>query len=223
MTPLRRAIRALFLTVSTVLVVVGFAAVWLLLPSPRVDTSLGIDPLNTALDRIGVTELDFQTLVVGASRETSAPPERVWALWSDPANWPRWSDGLHSSVVLSAGWSVGGTISEDIDLGFPLGTERWVQRIWHAIPGREVAWEGDCSGMRTSHVWLFEALPNGGTRVTCVGVLQGAWVAVLKPLVAASWQRRYADGLDRLLQLASPVVPPPAVVTPAPTPVPLGG
>lgn len=219
MPPLRKALRATLFAVSTVLITVGFIAIWLLLPSPRLDTSLSLDPLATALERVGAEELDFQTLVVGASRVTSASPERVWAAWSDTAQWPRWSEELHRSATIRGGWTVGATLEETVDLGFPLGEETWHQRVWRAIPQREVAWEGDCSGMRSTHVWHFEPLPNGGTRITCVGVLQGNWVAVLKPLVAASWQRLYADGLDRfVLQFDAPSTLPP----PPPPPVDLG-
>lgn len=30
----------------------------------------------------------------GASRTTTAPPERVWSVWSDTANWTRWNSGI---------------------------------------------------------------------------------------------------------------------------------
>jgi uncharacterized protein YndB with AHSA1/START domain len=32
----------------------------------------------------------------GKSRLTSASPERVWAVWSDPNNWTRWNSGIAS-------------------------------------------------------------------------------------------------------------------------------
>lgn len=30
----------------------------------------------------------------GKSRTTAAPPERVWSVWSDTANWTRWNSGI---------------------------------------------------------------------------------------------------------------------------------
>ena len=35
----------------------------------------------------------------GRSRSTTASPGRVWALWSDPANWSRWNTGIKSSHI----------------------------------------------------------------------------------------------------------------------------
>jgi len=32
----------------------------------------------------------------GVSRATTAPPERVWRVWSDPSNWSRWNSGIRS-------------------------------------------------------------------------------------------------------------------------------
>jgi uncharacterized protein YndB with AHSA1/START domain len=35
----------------------------------------------------------------GGRRSTTASPERVWALWSDPDNWNRWNTGIRSSQI----------------------------------------------------------------------------------------------------------------------------
>lgn len=35
----------------------------------------------------------------GASRATSAPPQRVWAVWSDPNNWSTWNSGIRNAQV----------------------------------------------------------------------------------------------------------------------------
>ncbi|HMD02082.1 MAG TPA: SRPBCC family protein [Candidatus Baltobacteraceae bacterium] len=32
----------------------------------------------------------------GKSRSTTASPERVWAVWSDPNNWSRWNSGIRA-------------------------------------------------------------------------------------------------------------------------------
>jgi uncharacterized protein YndB with AHSA1/START domain len=35
----------------------------------------------------------------GTSRTTTASPERVWSLWSDPNNWSRWNSGIRSATI----------------------------------------------------------------------------------------------------------------------------
>ncbi|HEV3154006.1 MAG TPA: SRPBCC family protein [Candidatus Baltobacteraceae bacterium] len=35
----------------------------------------------------------------GFSRKTAAPPDRVWALWSDPSNWSTWNSGIQSAEL----------------------------------------------------------------------------------------------------------------------------
>ncbi|HEX3458787.1 MAG TPA: SRPBCC family protein [Candidatus Baltobacteraceae bacterium] len=35
----------------------------------------------------------------GASRSTTASPERVWSVWSDPNNWSRWNSGIKAAQV----------------------------------------------------------------------------------------------------------------------------
>ena len=35
----------------------------------------------------------------GASRSTTASPERVWRVWSDPNNWSRWNSGIKAAQV----------------------------------------------------------------------------------------------------------------------------
>jgi uncharacterized protein YndB with AHSA1/START domain len=35
----------------------------------------------------------------GVSRSTTASPEKVWRVWSDPNNWNRWNSGISSAQV----------------------------------------------------------------------------------------------------------------------------
>jgi uncharacterized protein YndB with AHSA1/START domain len=35
----------------------------------------------------------------GVSRKTTASPEKVWSIWSDPNNWTRWNSGIQSAQV----------------------------------------------------------------------------------------------------------------------------
>jgi uncharacterized protein YndB with AHSA1/START domain len=35
----------------------------------------------------------------GVSRSTTAPPEVVWSIWSDPNNWSQWNSGIRNAHV----------------------------------------------------------------------------------------------------------------------------
>ncbi|HEY6327528.1 MAG TPA: SRPBCC family protein [Candidatus Cybelea sp.] len=35
----------------------------------------------------------------GVSRSTTAAPDKVWSIWSDPNNWSRWNSGIRSAAV----------------------------------------------------------------------------------------------------------------------------
>jgi len=35
----------------------------------------------------------------GTSRSTTASPERVWSVWSDPNNWSRWNSGIRAAQL----------------------------------------------------------------------------------------------------------------------------
>jgi uncharacterized protein YndB with AHSA1/START domain len=33
----------------------------------------------------------------GVSRSTTAAPDKVWSIWSEPSNWSRWNSGIESA------------------------------------------------------------------------------------------------------------------------------
>jgi uncharacterized protein YndB with AHSA1/START domain len=35
----------------------------------------------------------------GISRSTTASPQKVWSIWSDPSNWSKWNSGIKSAEV----------------------------------------------------------------------------------------------------------------------------
>ena len=52
----------------------------------------------------------------GKSRLTTASPERVWSVWSDPDNWSRWNTGIKACAMngpLASGATAKMTTSRD--------------------------------------------------------------------------------------------------------------
>jgi hypothetical protein len=153
---------------------------------------------------IGVGEPSWQTLVIYASRDVELPRDQVYETWSKLESWPSWS----RSLVLQAhwldlpGWRAGARFEQTLDLGFPLNHLHSVETVAAATPGQLVSWSNDQNGVRTNHIWSFEDLPGGGTRIIDCEIFQGAVAGFVRPLVEKDWQQRFEDSVSGLVSLA---------------------
>jgi hypothetical protein len=105
--------------------------------------------------------------------------------------------------VGEAGWGERAKFEQDLNLGFPLGTITAQEKIDAIVPGESLMWCKDENGVKSCHVWRFEALSNGRTRVTNVEVFHGAAMGLVKPLVASNWQKLFEASVEGLIQQVS--------------------
>lgn len=170
------------------------------------DTMAGKDKelptVERALRQIGLEQADWQTIVVAASQETPVPPAQVWQTWAKLEDWNQWSP-LHTSTAWTNGtdWQVGAQFEQGLDLG-PAGKMVSHETIREVTPGESVLWSKDENGVASAHIWMFEALPDGGTRITNVEVFHGTLMGLLKPLLASDWQKKFEESVNHLVARA---------------------
>jgi hypothetical protein len=156
------------------------------------------------LQRVGQDRAGWDTLVVAGAADTTVPAEVVWARWTDLERWPAWSP-LHRSVTRAdrAELAAGATFDQRLSLGFPIGTTSQHVTIDLLEPARRASWSGDGNGIKSCHLWSFTPSPGGGTHVSNVEVFTGATIAMLRPLVARRWNRRFQAAVDGLIRSAA--------------------
>jgi hypothetical protein len=156
------------------------------------------------LEQIGVATPSWKTLVTAAGAVADQPTDRLWATWSDLPRWPEWSKPLHSAARWTHGESFvpGAQFEQVIHLGFPLGRTVAPETVKLAEAGRLACWVKDTNGVRSCHLWQFEPLPDGRTRVSNVEVFHGVPIGLIKPLVKARWRRLFQASVDNLIAVA---------------------
>jgi hypothetical protein len=140
--------------------------------------------------------------VVSGAADTTLPTEKLWAIWSDLEHWPDWSP-LHKSVTRdseSATLAIGASFTQQIGLGFPIGTTTELVTISLLEPARHAAWEGRANRVCNCHLWSFTPLPEGGTHVSNVEAFTGFPVALLRPMVRHRWNDAFQAAVDGLIR-----------------------
>jgi uncharacterized membrane protein len=198
---LRRALRALLLLVLVALAVYLFVGS---AQDPLAGKEASLPDIEMALERVGVATPDWRTAVVAATREVDLPPDELWRTWTELEAWPEWSRPLHVSTrwLGDTRWQAGSWFEQKLALGFPVGTLKLETRIGAVVPGESAMWWKVSKGMRACHLWRFEALPGGRTRIHNVEVFHGVPIAVVRPLVANRWQRYFEASVDGLVARA---------------------
>ncbi len=161
-----------------------------------------MDPLATALEKIGFEKPTWKTVIAAASQEVDLPATPLWETWSQLENWARWSKPLHAATrwLGKPGWEVGATFEQDLNLGFPLGKTTSAETVGAAVPGESVMWWKDAKGVKSCHMWQFETLGDSRTRITNVEVFHGTAMGLVKPLVAGKWQHLFEQSVAGLIQ-----------------------
>jgi hypothetical protein len=152
------------------------------------------------LTRAGQAAVDRRTLVVAGSGTSPASAAELWAVWCDLERWPAWSP-IHRSVTVvdATSLSVGGSFDQELGLGFPVGVQRERATFDEFEPHVRASWSGDKNGVRSCHVWRFEPVSGGGTRIHNVEVFVGTTIGLVKPLVGKRWNRLFQSPVDGLI------------------------
>jgi uncharacterized protein YndB with AHSA1/START domain len=130
-----------------------------------------------------------------ARRTTTARPDTVWRIWSDPSTWPGWNPGV-SAASLDGPMRVGATGS--------MTTSRGKQRmaVVAVEPGRSFTLE--MPGLPTT-TFEFECRVGGDGEATTIsqGVrMKGLLAPVLLPLMGGRIVSEFQKVLDGLAQEA---------------------
>jgi hypothetical protein len=191
------------LLASLVVILLGaFAAVVL---GGKPEPALLRNPLVTgALQPIGLAAPSWQTIVLYASRDTDVPAAKLWATWERLESWPGWASPLvvETHWLDAPGWRAGARFELVLDLGLLLNRVRSTETVGFVNPGRQVRWWKDQGGFKSSHVWSFEPLPDGGCRIVDLEIMDGVLIGLARPLTEEGWQRRFDDAVDGLIVAA---------------------
>ena len=163
-----------------------------------------MNTIQYALQKIGLEEPTWKTVVVSASKEVALQRQSLWDAWLKLEDWPEWSHPLHVSTrwIGEPGWKVGSTFEQVLDLGFPLGQTVSMETVGAVVDAESVSWWKEAKGIKSCHVWEFALLVPDRTQVTNTEVFHGVSVGLLKPLVARNWQRLFEASVAGLAQRA---------------------
>jgi carbon monoxide dehydrogenase subunit G len=149
-----------------------------------------IDILHETYAKRG--QIDGRAPVHAADRVVvEAPPDRVWAVLSDPSRWPEIDDAIHDVQV-------DGPAATDVRFTWANGKARMKSRFAVVDPGREIAWTGTSSGAKAVHRHLLEATGDGSTVVHTEESMAGPMLTLFYPsakLTAAT--KTWLEGLKR--------------------------
>lgn len=150
---------------------------------------------------MGIVSPSWQTMVMFAARDVDLPRERVFAAFDKVESWPQWAGPMivDARWIDLPGWRAGARFEQTADLGFPFRRLQSIETVGGTTPGRLVSWASERGWMRSNHIWSFEDLPDGGTRVTEVAIFHGPLIGAARPFVESRWQERFDTALDGLL------------------------
>ncbi len=102
-----------------------------------------------------------------ASIETSAPPDRVWSLWSDVDRWKDWNTGIES-IQLDGPFAEGSHFTMR-----PPGQDPIVSRLVDVMPHRRFSDETVLGDTRVVVVHELQPRPGGMTRIVYSTTITG--------------------------------------------------
>ena len=119
------------------------------------------------------------------SIDIQAPPEAVWAVWSDVERWPEWTASVSRVERTGAGPLAAGQRARVRQPGFPPAT--W--RVTAVEEGRGFTWVSESPGARVTGSHRIEPR-DGGSRAT-LGIAFAGPIARLVGWLSRSRTERY--------------------------------
>jgi hypothetical protein len=134
--------------------------------------------------------------IITVSRITNATPEHLWALWSDPANPPRW-DAAHESSRIDGPFQVGQTGAVKVEgqserrfTVIECTPLRSYTDRFHLPAGAAMDWRHTIVDHGTSRTVTFEVSVKGPTAL------------ILKPILSDVLEAELPATVDRFVQVA---------------------
>lgn len=93
-----------------------------------------------------------------------APPEKVWRLLTDIADWPKWQPEIGRTEIDRS--PTGDPLESGTAFSWRLGGSNIRSRIALVEPNDRLVWTGKAYGARAIHMWKLERLPGDLTQVT---------------------------------------------------------
>lgn len=156
-------------------------------------------------DEIGTVEQTAaDTLHIHTAVEIDAPAETVWAILTDWAKLPEWSNSL---VGLQGDFRLGGNVTVTVKVGIGEMTRDLAHELKVFENGRSFGWSDPfLPGMTDYHIYLVDPLPNGRSRFVQTDQVQGWGKYILGGVVARSNMRTYVLFNRALKQRAEAMV-----------------
>lgn len=175
-------------------------------------TKLVVHELPTvkgALGRLGMNGPNPATLMVTASTISAASPEQVWETWSEIEKWSSWGNPftVNARWLERRAWEVGAKFEQTVSWGFPFGTTVSIDIVKEVNPGQSVSWWKAAKGIRSCHIWFFEPLTQGGTRIVKTEVFVGSTIFLTKPFIKSKWTRLFQQSVDSLARASERAQP----------------
>jgi uncharacterized membrane protein len=166
---------------------------------PRINEK-ELPTVRGALGRIGKTKTTPATLIIVASTITRHSPDEVWKVWAELEKWPAWSQPLHASTrwIEKRDWEVGAKFQQVLNWGFPFGKSTSTDTVMEVNPGQSVSWWKNVKGVESCHIWFFEPLPDGGTRIVKTEVFIGLSIFLGRLFVKRRWKAMFQSAVDGL-------------------------
>lgn len=129
-------------------------------------------PSDEALSALGRQQQIQQNAPVKASAEVviHAPIERVWTLFTDVQQWPRWQHDISQT-------SATGPLADNVAFTWQAGGTPIHSNVVLFTPEKTVVWTGRASIAKAVHVWTFTSLGPDTTRVSCRESMSGPLLA----------------------------------------------
>jgi uncharacterized protein YndB with AHSA1/START domain len=124
-----------------------------------------------------------------------APPDKVWAIYSDVEQWPKWTSTMEKIQRLDHGpLEVGSTARIDAK-----GSPSSVWTVTECTEGKSFTWESTARGVKLVAWHLIEP-DGGGSRVNLGVRMSGLMATLLSPFLRSLARRNVkteAQGLKR--------------------------
>ncbi|SCK06182.1 SRPBCC domain-containing protein [Streptomyces sp. WMMB 322] len=129
---------------------------------------------------------------------TSLPPERLWPVLIDAANWPRWYSNSRN-VSIEPGYD---RLGDGRTFHWTTFGLRVTSTVREFLPPGRLAWDGRALGSRGYHRWEIRPAGDGGSVIVTEEVQRGLAARLIAPLMRRGLHRQHQRWLEGLVRTA---------------------